>query len=425
MVSRRLPVIPDLSLNDIFGTHLLYNPRPSFTPFGGLCHDPDARAAMTGGSLTVAGRMTTICDARVTGPTAQRLWELAGMDSPSPVRTFHAESDYNATLRQLADDGRQLVFQHVHPPGEVPETLYAIPPGLLADLNDKAKLKHFVPIEFVAPRTVVPASELQDLAQTVGNRRIVLKAGGPFPSGGGGCVVIVRDSGDWDKARSILGFAESIVMEELLDVRDNFCLNYFSEGASSHLLGASRQITDREGGYLGNWFEPESPPPDAAIAVGHTIMQTAISLGYRGIAGFDMVVDREDRLWVIDLNFRLNGSTPALMWGQSLWNSRPAMRAMKYISVTSVPVNGHILCTLESLVQSGYLFPLGVCERFDAFAGLRMLDLRILLFGESASGVRRAEKTLLRSTARAVDLPPRLSGNPDPHFHQPSVRRAA
>jgi hypothetical protein len=42
-------------------------------------------------------------------------------------------------------------------------------------------------------------------------------------------------------------------------------------------------------------------------------MEKAIDLGYRGVAGFDVALTTEGELKVLDLNFRLNGSTAALL----------------------------------------------------------------------------------------------------------------
>ena len=42
-------------------------------------------------------------------------------------------------------------------------------------------------------------------------------------------------------------------------------------------------------------------------------MKKAISLGYWGIAGIDIVIGEDNRVLVIDLNFRQNSSTGAVL----------------------------------------------------------------------------------------------------------------
>lgn len=388
------PMHPEISLSDIFDTRILYNPRSSFTPYGWLSTDPVARAAYSGGALTVAGRMTTICADSVIGPAARRLYQLAGIDSLPPVIAFSDQHDYQSILQRLAREDRQLVFQHVHPPGEVPETLYAVPRHVLADLNDKAQLHKFVPPEFVPQRAIIALEELQEFAGTAHLPPLVLKGGGPMSSGAGASVAIVRGPTDWTEACRRLEIARQIVVEELLDIRDNFCLNFFTQGTSSVFLGASRQIIDDSGQYLGNWFDPQDRPPATAVAVGHVIMQTAIQLGYRGVAGFDMVVDRHGRILVIDLNFRLNGSTPILMWGRTLWQRSRQSSIAKSFSTTFPAADSAMLETLAALVSSHSLFPLALVDGRDPLTGFGNIELRGLALGESRGAVQQIEDFL-------------------------------
>lgn len=50
-------------------------------------------------------------------------------------------------------------------------------------------------------------------------------------------------------------------------------------------------------------------------------MKKAISLGYWGIAGIDIVIGEDNRVLVIDLNFRQNSSTGAVLLQESIMKS--------------------------------------------------------------------------------------------------------
>ena len=49
------------------------------------------------------------------------------------------------------------------------------------------------------------------------------------------------------------------------------------------------------------------------IQAGREIMQNGVNLGFIGVAGFDLLLDENDNVFAIDLNFRQNGSTSMLL----------------------------------------------------------------------------------------------------------------
>ena len=53
--------------------------------------------------------------------------------------------------------------------------------------------------------------------------------------------------------------------------------------------------------------------PEKVIQAGREIMQNGVNLGFIGVAGFDLLLDENDNVFAIDLNFRQNGSTSMLL----------------------------------------------------------------------------------------------------------------
>ena len=53
--------------------------------------------------------------------------------------------------------------------------------------------------------------------------------------------------------------------------------------------------------------------PEKVIQAGREIMQNGANLGFIGVAGFDLLLDENDNVFAIDLNFRQNGSTSMLL----------------------------------------------------------------------------------------------------------------
>ncbi len=47
-------------------------------------------------------------------------------------------------------------------------------------------------------------------------------------------------------------------------------------------------------------------------------MENGVNQGFFGVAGFDLLVDEDDNVYAIDLNFRQNGSTSMLLLANEL-----------------------------------------------------------------------------------------------------------
>jgi len=95
-------------------------------------------------------------------------------------------------------------------------------------------------------------------------------------------------------------------------------------------------------------------------------MRRAQQLGYVGIAGFDMIVDACGAVWVIDLNFRLNGSTPALLWRPVLRERFGADCVMRYQHLELPGPVTTRLRMVRDMVRQRDFFPLAM---FDPVAG--------------------------------------------------------
>lgn len=75
------------------------------------------------------------------------------------------------------------------------------------------------------------------------------------------------------------------------------------------LIGVTEQLVSDEGNYLGgliDYTDDLSKFSEMIVAVG----QYAHQQGYFGVIGFDVLEDRDGKLYTIDANFRINGSTP-------------------------------------------------------------------------------------------------------------------
>lgn len=361
------PLRPVVTLAEIYGPRTVYNPRPSYRNYGWLPTDAVFLDSRTSAALTVAGAMPTICSRGGLADALFELWEHAGIDVSPTVMPYCTRAEYDRRLAQAERQGQRLVFQHVHAPGERPAAQYWVPAELMSYLNDKSHLPELAPSEFVLPRRLATASDLSRLIRETPQLPVVVKGGGPQSSGGGRAVVIVRRPADWLVARQRLAASRQIVVEQYLEAVGNYCLTFAAmPDLTIRYLGASEQVTDGAGSYGGNWLDPRREPPAVAVEAGREIMRRAQQLGYRGVAGFDVIVDAGGSVRVIDLNFRLNGSTPALLWQAMLRERFGPACVMRYQSGNLPGSLTDCLGMLRDLVRRGDFFPLAA---FDPVAG--------------------------------------------------------
>jgi hypothetical protein len=105
------------------------------------------------------------------------------------------------------------------------------------------------------------------------------------------------------------------VVEEFQPFTRTMCLNLAADFQGVvHYVGSADQVVADDGTYMSSWVSPELTPPDSAISLAREIMMRAAAMGYIGFAGFDIGLLPDGRALFFDLNFRVCGSTPTLLW---------------------------------------------------------------------------------------------------------------
>lgn len=108
-----------------------------------------------------------------------------------------------------------------------------------------------------------------------------------------------------------INLLETIIVSEFVKHEvNNYCVQFYVNKAGEiTLIGVTQQLVSPEGNYLGGWIDYTrdlSQFHQMIAAVGKSAHQQ----GYFGVIGFDVLEDRDGQLYVIDANFRINGSTP-------------------------------------------------------------------------------------------------------------------
>lgn len=388
-------LVPALTLADLFGPGIVYASRRSPNLPGWASTAPGYADSLTGGPLAIAGRMPCIASAGVVTPPALALLADAGLPVEADLHVYRSPAEYVDLLRRLPARGFRLATQRPHPEDEVPPEASLVLPDLQRDLNDKGRMADVVPADWLAPRSVLEVSELPPAEDLLaGGRPVVLKAATPQPSGGGFCVWVCRAPADVEAARAALSRERLVVVEEFLRIRRSVCVHavVLPDGTAS-LAGVAEEVCGADGRWLGSWLDAEGDALPAGVSgVVLGIVRAAAARGYRGIAGIDVALPEDGPPRVLDLNFRVNGSTAAA-WLRGAVERERGPGSMRLRGWACERGFDHLLRAARGAMERGALIPLSLYDpAASATAGLPRL--RGILTGPSREAVREDERRL-------------------------------
>ncbi|MBE9208888.1 ATP-grasp domain-containing protein [Nostoc sp. LEGE 06077] len=157
---------------------------------------------------------------------------------------------------------------------------------------------------------------------------------------------------------------ETIVVSEFINnVVNNYCVQFYVNNAGDiKLIGTTNQIVTPEGNYLGgmiNYCETDMNRFAQMIAA---IGKYAHQQKYFGVIGFDVLENKDGQMYVIDVNFRVNGSTPLCLQRHTLLElgKEVAQYSSNYRMVGSLESS---LITLKSELDKKDLIILSAIEK--------------------------------------------------------------
>ena len=301
------------TLAEVFGPGVVYLRRVSPSHHSWGHPGPGQADANTGLQLAVAGGIRYIvCSALVT-PEALSIHAEAGLGLQAELICYRSIPEYFAALSRVIGDGRRLACQRVHPEEEIPPAATLVSPVLLRSLNDKGKMVEVVRPEWLPERRTMLVAELPAGRSLVApGRPVVLKVSTPMPSGGGYGVWIARTPEEVEVVRSTLGGDARVVVEEHLSLIRTICVHavVYPDGSSA-VLGFAEEVCDN-GHWVGNWLDGAGDEvPEVVPQMVAEVVALASAKGYRGPVGVDVALCEDGRVLVLDLNFRVCGSTAA------------------------------------------------------------------------------------------------------------------
>lgn len=302
----------------IFGPDAVLTARLPRSDTGANTADPHLCDAYTGPIMAIAHDTPVICSAGVASPRGLDLLGAAGVPVSREIRTYRTAEDFRRLVGDVVGNGERLLCQHVHDEDEVPAEACMVAPDLLRYLNNKANLPAIVGSAGAPRRSAIDPADVAALGV---DESWVLKVCSDGSSGGGYGVYVHR-AGSAIAQPSFVQSGAELVVEEYLDLVENWCVQFCVEAIGApRLLGATEQIISDSGAYGGSRVGGTVLPPPA-VELCRAVVERARELGFIGYCGIDTGLTSSGEVKVFDLNFRINASTPALLVLNAIASSR-------------------------------------------------------------------------------------------------------
>ncbi len=300
------------------------------------------------------------------------------------VRFFEGEHGYIELLKRVQmdtvprGDPFRIVVLHPYLPHHIdPMSLY-VDSNVLAFLNKKINLSK---LSSKAPKRVAILRE--DFEKAFFEKPLF------FPcvvKGNTGCsgssVFMVSSIAELLKAQGTLRERGSrrIVIEEYCDHDESLNVQFcVSDKGEIFFLHLSQQRVKKSGTYLGNLVDlklDHRSVPKRILETGVEVCKKARKLGWYGLVGIDILHRRkDDRVRVVDLNFRWNGSSTLLLLRRRIRRNtgeRYVMGVSLYPKIPQVRTFDDALHDLKRELGR-YLFVVGAANRSNRSARYRCL----------------------------------------------------
>lgn len=247
-----------------------------------------------------------------------QFFERAGIEIDEDTRYYETEEEAEAHADALIKDGKKFFWPYPLPQGRYPEQAHIITADLYGTLNSKANLALMVDSEFLPQRKLLNLEELVDFET---KSPVVLKAAGDAATGWGFAVHFCENRTELAKAKDWMyqqgTSVPLVVVEEKIAVKTCWCAGIAVSASKTECFGGAEQIFSAAGKQAGNLIDPENEFPQSARKIVLQIGEKARALGFCGVAGVDIGLAENGKLYVFDLNFRFNASSTQLLFHES------------------------------------------------------------------------------------------------------------
>ncbi|MCY6383470.1 hypothetical protein [Hoeflea prorocentri] len=397
--------LPELTAIYPPGTFLaprLEDPSAKWVP-----SDLHAVEFMTANLIACAGGFPMLVHKAAMSPDGLELMERCGVNIGSAIETYETPDDYHNALMRRIEDGQTAVF--VYPSSvQLPEKKAAlVASDCLAHLNNKQNIAQLSGPENIPRRRTIDNGSRDQRDTLVAP--IALKIATNEPNAGGLDVAICRRRRHIDRALSRFADAETLIAEELIEAVRNWCVQFAvtADGTVCE-IGATEQICIRSGIHAGNLYAVDASPEENVLTIGRSIAEAGSKLGFRGLCGFDILLDRHGKAFVIDLNFRPVSSSAFLYEALRRSNLGTGARFARLAFCRSEGTLAQMIRRCDQGFRDGWIIPLATFE--PEFGGLKggTARMRLMIVADSLKVLHRREQSLAGCGVDFVHMPNRF-----------------
>jgi hypothetical protein len=385
---------PSLTLLDVYGPGHVYHPIAPERGAEWIRDDPNLVGLGIARRLPIAGGMAMLCPPAAASPRGFELLEAAGIRRPANLIVVDSPASQRHAIDQLARANLRIALQHAHPLDELPAPAWWIAPELLSFLNNKANLAKLAPDGHIPHREIISGAELSPEHPAIRRYPVFVKVATELSTGGATAVRRCRTPAELAAVAVEFAGQGTVVVEDAFEFERSFCVQFaITPDGMVRYLGAAEQIINEHCGYAGSWFDLRTEPDVGFIELGTAISELASALGYYGIAGYDMARRADGKVIVFDLNFRINGSTTALLLSQSIFAARgtPVLRSGRWQGTGTF---ADLRDVVMRATEAGWLVPYAVVDpQYSSTPDAHPL-LGALIVGESGEAVNARDAQL-------------------------------
>ena len=197
------------------------------------------------------------------------------------------------------------------------ESTYQFDPKLTVWLNDKKNLQEYIDSSHLPKRFLSynSGADFASGAEVIGCPCVIKVSS----SSSGDGVRICRNASDIKKTKKIFSKIKgSIIVEEYIDFIYNLGIQFgipYNKKKSIKIIGYNEQLVSSDGEYLGavvNINKKISVLKDVNNFLLKEILPKVRKIGWYGVGGFDVLIDKNNKFYFIDSNFRMTAVTSYL-----------------------------------------------------------------------------------------------------------------
>ena len=375
------PVRPSTNFSELYPPQTVFAPRSTWDVLQMIQNQPFQVDSMTGVTVAVMGDMPLVCHQNTVTPLILDFFREAGLEPPARIDTYETEEEAVTIARKHCESGKKLAYVYQPPPSLRDNGSLLVPVSLYTYLNDKFNLARLVESEYQPRHQLLSVDRLDELFDFLPGQEIFIKACRDGGNGAGRDVYYCPDAACRKDTAELLHLQKEVLtgvrLEEAVNVDDCWCLSFAAGKSGIRYLGAATQLFEQPARQTGSRIDPENLPPAFVVDIAAKIARRGSTMGYQGIAGFDIGLSPAGQAFVFDLNFRLCSSTPQVLLHEAA-TARVGARISQSWSRVFKASLAPALERIRHYSQEGVFVPIRLYERTQASEGQSVITGMIL-----------------------------------------------